>query len=183
MELPTRFVDDPRALRALAHPVRQRILKRLSRRGPATSAILARELGEDRGATSFHLRQLGRYGFIEVDGAASSGRRKYWRIVREDLRFPRERGGEGADGAATVLSMLWEDGIESLIRFRDEGDPWASDAVVSHSDLRLTREELRSFTESYMKLLREYARSAEEPSADARTVIALFAAFPPPDEP
>jgi hypothetical protein len=50
--------------------------------------MLATEYGEDRGATSYHLRQLARYGFIAEDTARSAGRRRYWRAVPLDLRLP-----------------------------------------------------------------------------------------------
>jgi DNA-binding transcriptional ArsR family regulator len=183
MDLPRRYLDDPRALRALAHPIRQQILRRLAREGPATSAMLARELGEDRGSTSFHLRQLGSYGFIEVDEGRSSGRLKYWRLIVEDLRFPRDLGGPGGEEGAAVVSLLWEDSLAELIRFHDQGDPWLNEAETSHSDLRLTQEELQSFTEEYLALLRRHVRPAEDAPTAARPVIALFAAFPVPADP
>jgi len=176
-----RVVDDPRALRALAHPLRQQILRRLSQEGPATSAILARELGEDRGATSFHLRQLARYGFIAVDDALSSGRRKYWRLVDEDLRFPRPPDGLAAEASGAVLSQLWGDSLAELARFFRRADPWLREAETSHSALRLTQDELARFGEEYLALLRRYVRTAEDAPAGARPVIALFTAFPSDD--
>lgn len=52
-------------LRALAHPVRVRILSLLT--GNAmSSAELARELGMKHAAVSYHVRQLDRAGFLEV---------------------------------------------------------------------------------------------------------------------
>ena len=52
-------------LRALAHPVRLRILSLLT--GHAmSSAGLARELGLKHAAVSYHVRQLERAGFLEV---------------------------------------------------------------------------------------------------------------------
>jgi DNA-binding transcriptional ArsR family regulator len=178
VELTTRYLDDPRALRALAHPVRQSILRRLASDGPATSAMLARDLGEDRGATSFHLRQLGRYGFVEVDEQRSAGRRKYWRLVQDDLRFPNDMSSPIGRQGAEVVSMLWEDSLAALARFYREADDWREDAQLSHSDLRLTRDELRSFGEEYLALLRRYLRPPEDAPVGARPVTALFAAFP-----
>ncbi|MFE3360702.1 winged helix-turn-helix domain-containing protein, partial [Streptomyces californicus] len=46
-----REVTDPVALRALAHPLRQRILRALAEKGPATATGLAEVLGENTGAT------------------------------------------------------------------------------------------------------------------------------------
>ena len=177
-----RVVDDPRALRALAHPLRQHILRRLSQEGPATSAILARELGEDRGATSFHLRQLGRYGFVVVDEALSSGRRKFWRVAPEDLRFPKLPDGPASEVAGAVVSQLWRESLAELAGFYGRGDPWLAESELSHATLRLTRDELRAFADEYLALLRRYERPAEEAPSGARPVIGLFATFPN-DEP
>ena len=128
-----RVLRDPRALRALAHPLRQQILRRLSQEGPATSAILARELGEDRGATSFHLRQLAQYGFVVVDEERSAGRRKFWRVALDDVRIPTT-----ADGG-DVVSQLWNESLADLVAFYGRGDPWIEDTELSHSLMRLTQ--------------------------------------------
>src|SRR6185312_12406997 len=83
-----RVLSDIEALKALAHPLRQQFLARLQRRGSATSADLAVEFEVDRGAASYHLRQLERFGFVEEDTARSAGRRRYWRAVPQDMRLP-----------------------------------------------------------------------------------------------
>ena len=62
-------LTDPAALRALAHPLRGKLLAALRIDGPATASMLARRYGESSGATSYHLRQLARYGFIEDDAS------------------------------------------------------------------------------------------------------------------
>ncbi|CAM5558804.1 Transcriptional regulator OS=Streptomyces antimycoticus OX=68175 GN=SANT12839_039950 PE=4 SV=1 [Streptomyces antimycoticus] len=74
-------VLDPRTLRGLAHPLRMRLLTALREYGPATASQLADRLGESSGATSYHLRQLATYGFVEDDpsgarGGSGGGRRR-----------------------------------------------------------------------------------------------------------
>lgn len=54
-----RVLCDIDALKVLAHPPRQELPTRLQRHGPATSAGLAAEFDEDRGATSYHPRAPG----------------------------------------------------------------------------------------------------------------------------
>lgn len=78
------------ALKALAQPRRQQILQHLTLHGPATSAILARALSLNTGATSYHLRELARYGFVaETVPQEPGGRRaRWWRAVPGDRRFP-----------------------------------------------------------------------------------------------
>ncbi|MEV5533203.1 ArsR/SmtB family transcription factor [Streptomyces prunicolor] len=64
-------LSDLAALKALAQPRRQRMLHHLTLHGPATSATLARALGLNTGSTSYHLRELARYGFVEETGAGA----------------------------------------------------------------------------------------------------------------
>jgi hypothetical protein len=73
---------------------------------------------------------------------------------------------------------MWGDSLAALARFYREGDPWVEDAELSHSTLRLTREELRAFGDEYLALLSRYVRPAEDAPEGARPLIALFAAFP-----
>src|SRR4051812_20533989 len=88
MEEPVRDLDDdPQALRALAHPLRVRLLDTLRGEGPLTATALARRLGESSGSTSYHLRQLARHGFIEEDTSRGGGRMRWWRHAAGRLRL------------------------------------------------------------------------------------------------
>jgi DNA-binding MarR family transcriptional regulator len=94
----------------------------LQRHGPATSADLAAEFGEDRGATSYHLRQLARFGFIEEDTDRSSGRRKYWRAIPQDVRLPRRPTEPEVAVAAEELAEFGEEYVAFLKRwYREPG--------------------------------------------------------------
>src|SRR5699024_7387519 len=68
------------ALRELAHPLRVRILDELSVQGPATATILGQRRRESSGSTSYHLRQLARFGFVETDPGHLGGRERWWRM-------------------------------------------------------------------------------------------------------
>src|SRR3954451_17844677 len=72
-------VTDVRALRALAHPLRSRLLGQLRTNGPATASQLGREVGESSGSTSYHLRQLEQYGFVEEIEGRGTARERWWR--------------------------------------------------------------------------------------------------------
>ncbi|MGW6810321.1 ArsR/SmtB family transcription factor, partial [Bacillus subtilis] len=75
----------PRALRALAHPVRIRLLSELRSEGPATASTLAETTGEAVSLISYHLRQLSKHGFIEeAPELARDARERWWR-VREQM--------------------------------------------------------------------------------------------------
>ena len=72
-------VTDVRALRALAHPLRNRLLGQLRVNGPATASQLGRAIGESSGSTSYHLRQLAAYGFVEEVEGQGTARERWWR--------------------------------------------------------------------------------------------------------
>jgi DNA-binding transcriptional ArsR family regulator len=68
----------PAALRALAHPLRLRILDLLSTRGSLTASKLGEIVGESSGSTSYHLRQLAKHGLVrEIEGKGTA-RERWW---------------------------------------------------------------------------------------------------------
>ncbi|WP_439937302.1 winged helix-turn-helix domain-containing protein [Nocardia sp. N13] len=77
-------LSDPRVLRAIAHPVRTRILDEISATGPIRAADVARELGIPANQASFHLRQLAKYGLVEEAPEEARDRRdRVWRATSE----------------------------------------------------------------------------------------------------
>src|ERR1043165_7983551 len=74
-------ISDPKAIRALAHPLRLDLLQVLGSSGPATAAQCGRILKASQASCSFHLRQLAKYGFVEDAGPGEDMRERRWRIV------------------------------------------------------------------------------------------------------
>jgi DNA-binding transcriptional ArsR family regulator len=62
---PDRDITDPRVAKALAHPLRVRILAVLDDRTASPSEISA-ELGAPLGVVSYHVRHLARNGFLKL---------------------------------------------------------------------------------------------------------------------
>src|SRR5687767_2926142 len=94
------------ALHALAHPLRVRMYDELSSRGPATASELARRFGESTGATSYHLRQLARHGFIEEDPTRGTLRERYWRAKPGKSRFATHHVMRSAPAATREAARL-----------------------------------------------------------------------------
>lgn len=90
MPFTSKVVSDLETLKALTHPLRTRLLGELRRRGPATASELGRRLGESSGATSYHLRQLERFGFVGDDDEQPSGRERRWRALHDQSTLPDE---------------------------------------------------------------------------------------------
>jgi DNA-binding transcriptional ArsR family regulator len=166
---------DVAVLRALGSSVRQNILESLDR-APATSAMLARAWSSSTGVMSYHLRQLGNAGLIEVDRRV--GRSVYWRLSPTDahLADPAQSDPQAAAQAAGDELFAWF--TASVQRFRDGADlepEWHDAALFAVSASTLTVSELTAFGADYLQLLRNWSgRIASAP--DARAIrIALFA--------
>ncbi|WP_460519167.1 helix-turn-helix domain-containing protein [Humibacter antri] len=83
-------VTDPATLRALAHPLRQRILWELAARDHLRAADLAQITGEPANSVSFHLRSLAKAGLIEEKPEhARDSRDRVWVMTHpEGVYFP-----------------------------------------------------------------------------------------------
>jgi DNA-binding transcriptional ArsR family regulator len=81
-------ISDPKAIRALAHPLRLDLLDLLLATGPVTAARCGRILGVSQASCSFHLRQLAKYGFVEDAGPGSDRRERQWRMPHPQIRLP-----------------------------------------------------------------------------------------------
>ncbi len=76
--VPAAQIVGPESLKGLAHPMRLQLLAELQARGHATASQLGEALGESSGATSYHLRQLHRHGFVEEDPDRGTARERVW---------------------------------------------------------------------------------------------------------
>jgi DNA-binding transcriptional ArsR family regulator len=179
-------------LKALAHPRRLAILERLSMYGPATSAMLARALDLNTGATSYHLRTLAGLGFVEETDGSGHGRERWWRAVAQDLRLPpRSQQGEETRQVVDEMNRLaYASDLRLFERLQseqpeqpEETGAWQDAFPYSRGTIRLSPDELRAFFEEYIALLNRYKRPAAETPPGARTVLTRFLAFPaPPSE-
>lgn len=178
-----RTVSDVAALKALAHPRRQRILAHLGSAGPSTSASLARELDLNTGATSYHLRELARHDFIEEDTDRAHGRERWWRVSVGDLRFPlrSEQDPEMRRVLDELGRRVYADDMRDFLAGQAEvspGGPWGDAFPYSRGTIRVTPEQLRDFFEDYIALLGRYQPGPEETDPESRTVQTRFLAFP-----
>ncbi|MDT0469631.1 helix-turn-helix domain-containing protein [Streptomyces gibsoniae] len=182
---PAQEITDVEALRAFAHPMRQKIEQCL-RRGPANSTVLARELGESTGLVSYHLRQLAKHGFVEEVPELAKGRERWWRAVPGDRRFPPySRQTPQMREALTEMHRLnLAELIDSARRFEEARDalgPWADAALFSRATLRVDPEQLRAFFEEYIALLYRYSAPQEGDAPGARTVLVRLLGIPQTD--
>ena len=78
---------DRHLVRALAHPMRNRMLGLLRVYGPQTATTLAGRLGVNTGATSYHLRQLAEAGLVVEDDSRGNARDRWWKAAHQGTEF------------------------------------------------------------------------------------------------
>lgn len=181
-------ISDPRRLRALAHPVRLRILESLRSDGAATVSLLATRLAIAPASLSYHLRQLGAHEFIEIDPTlARDGREKWWKarpagvswssadfLDTEDRRLSAGALRRAVVGRHTQL-------IDEFIGELDAAawsEDWTDAAVILDDILDLTPSELRQVQREIMKLLERRRATGEKHRKSSESVILLLYAFP-----
>ena len=108
-------LTDPKAIRALAHPVRWALLEALGQAGTLTATQASEMLGESPANCAFHLRTLAKYGFVEEAGGGR-GRERPWRQSYDSMSWRTRTDDPQASQAAEVLEQVWLD--RSLTRAR-----------------------------------------------------------------
>ncbi len=143
-------VTDVRALRALAHPLRNRLLGHLRLHGPATASQLGRAVGESSGATSYHLRQLAAYGFVEEVEGQGTARERWWRARHrmttwEAADVVAQEGGAEVQDEMTRLQLQGHARVlQAWQTQKDQLDPaWTAGASLNDYALRLRPQQAR----------------------------------------
>lgn len=179
-------VVDLEGLKALAHPLRVKIVDTLSTYGSFTASGLAERLGESSGATSYHLRQLEKHGFVrEVEGKGT-GRERWWeRPPGGIVLTSREVASTPAGKAASRMVLReWSVNRERVLQdFLDRGmdlaEDWQDASTVSISNLVLTAEQLAELRDRTMAVIDEFVtRYRGQRVAGSRPVQVQLNAFP-----
>ncbi|WP_225826921.1 winged helix-turn-helix domain-containing protein [Streptomyces naphthomycinicus] len=168
--------------KSLGNPLRRRILDYLGRHGEANSTVLARELGESSGTTSYHLRKLAEQRLIEEIPEKSGGRERWWRSLpfRHTTPDPAAMAPDEYAAAAELAQLKIEFDTALYRRAHQEYRGPEGWAQVQRHGTWMTREELLDFMREYHALLDRYARSREEAPDGARPVLMRFYAVPEP---
>jgi DNA-binding transcriptional ArsR family regulator len=155
-------VTDPRAIRALAHPLRLDLLELLGGISPATAARCAAVLGVSQASASYHLRQLAQYGFVEAGEPSGDQRERPWRLVSRHQRV-----SIGHDAAVDELDRVSvEREVTKILEFVDrrqhEAPDWRDAAFRNSLTLPMTVDELRELSRQFEALLGPYLARIED---------------------
>jgi predicted ArsR family transcriptional regulator len=173
-----RPVADPRILRAIAHPVRNRILGELSAAGPSRAADLAQDLGIPANQASFHLRQLAKYGLVEeAPDLARDRRDRVWRPVHsEGVTVETSLMEESAGGAAALRVFhqtlsTWAHAVVDAA-FSSEKVPDTQRTIADYR-IKLTKAEAGELSAELDAVVQSWADRTRGRDSSRRTYVLL----------
>lgn len=180
------YLHDPRVLRAIAHPVRNRILGEIEAGGPVRAADVARELDIPANQASFHLRQLAKYGLVEeAPGEARDRRDRVWRLTEEAelaVRLNELENEPGGKAAVAVFRRSAADWSHHLVDLAING-PGEEGIVrsVINQNVKLTKEEALELQDDLQATVQRWIeRTRGREDAERRTYVVMQVLQPYP---
>ncbi len=181
-------VHDARTLRALAHPVRYRILEELAATGPARAADIAKDLGIPANQASFHLRQLAKYGVVvEAPEAARDRRDRVWKVVAArgyTLNLRELQADNDTRATSTVLQRMFEGRTHDVVNavFRDYRLDDGAVRTVSNDTVRLTDDEARALAQELNDVVASWAARTKgrDPERQSYLLMTILQPYPAP---
>lgn len=160
---------DPQELRALAHPIRLKLLEQLLFHGAATATELADRIAESAPNCSWHLRQLAKYGYVE-DVPGDHGRQRPYRAVIRGNSWA--RSGESpelalaGDAVSEVLVDREAGQLREWIRRRSaEPAQWQDATFLSQTITWLTAEELDAIGQEIKEIVLRHMDRVADPAS------------------
>jgi len=177
-------------LRALAHPLRWKLIDLLGTEGSATATRCAEALAESVASCAYHLGILAKYDYVElVPGQA--GREKPWRLTSHRQDLSAEGLGLGLEGElaaeAAMEAFLDHEFARTRERLRTrslERDEWRDSCRALGSSMWVTADEFSELAEELTDVAVRYAARDEVPAnrpPGARLVRIFFSTSVAPE--
>ncbi|MBZ5741334.1 ArsR/SmtB family transcription factor [Nocardioides mangrovi] len=173
-------------LRAVHHPTRRRIIDHLYLHGPAQVGSLARDLEQQVGSISHHLRMLERAGIVAAaPELAADGRTSWWRLAQDTLTWSVEDFDHAADRtqarAAERLNIDHQLAkLSAWKRGSDQADPaWRRAAFSTEYLAKATPDELVALQAALHAAVQEWRDGIDlDDGADREPVFVFAHGFP-----
>lgn len=170
-------ITDPSALRALAHPLRLRILGSLRADGPQTVGKLSGRLDAAPGSISYHLGTLEKHGLVELAPELARDRReRWWRATAESTRFDPAAAHENPEQQAAGRAMrttIVHGYAAALLAYLESEETldraWVAAGTIGDSLAWLTVEELAEMSRELEELSARWAERSARDTGGART--------------
>ncbi|WP_204038548.1 ArsR/SmtB family transcription factor [Micromonospora qiuiae] len=182
---PRRVRIDRRQVRALAHPLRTRLLGALRVKGPATATDLAGLLDTNTGATSYHLRQLAEVGLVVEEPGRGTGRQRWWRAAHDVTSWENTDFDDDPDARAAIEWIQAEqvrhfvEHAERWFAVRDQWSPQWRDAFgMSDVFMTIPAARLEALKTELWQILERYRVEADPEEPDAEQVQIFLTVLP-----
>ena len=177
---PYRF-ENPRSIRALAHPARLAIIDALATGEELTATQCAELTGLSPSATAYHLKLLERYGLAETAPPRPDRRERPWRATGRQIQADLDISAPaGASAAAVVVAAHIDTTRAIAVEFTAAGhaepEQWRDAAMLTNADLWLTAEELQRVGQELEAVIAPYRRHTRP--AGSRQVRVMIGAVP-----
>ena len=171
--VPYRF-ENPRGIRALAHPARVAIIDALATGEELTATQYAELTGLSPSATAYHLKLLERYGFAETAPPRPDRRERPWRASGRPAQIDLDTSTPaGASAAAAVVAAYMDTTRSVAVGFTEDSaaEPaeWRN-AALNNFDLWLTAEEFHRVAEELTGVIAPY-RKRTRPTGSRRVRV------------
>jgi DNA-binding transcriptional ArsR family regulator len=156
---PITNIDDPRYVKALAHPLRIRVLAMLEE-SAASPVQLAAKLDATLGTVAYHVRTLRNLGLIELVGTRPRrGATEHYYRAREHPRFTDAAWDRlGPVAKQRLLGAMLQQSGEYASRSAAAGGFDRADAHITRTALKLDERGWTELTEAAKDWLRAVAR-------------------------
>lgn len=190
MDTPRDGIDvrDPRAMRALANPLRLKLLGLLRRDGPHSVGELSQLADAAPGSVSYHLSTLEEFGFVEqAPELARDGRERWWRATHSSTNFtPSDmlKDPESAVAGRIMRQTFLQGHLAEQMEYLD-AEPtlpveWVEAATSGDTLGYLTPAELRQLSDEVNALAERWNRPRDGASPGAVPVRFIYASFRQP---
>lgn len=182
-------LHDAGPMRALAHPLRLKILGLLRVEGPQSVGKLAEATGAASGSVSYHLQTLAKHGFIvPAPELERDGRERWWRAAHEMTSWrteeflddPERREASDAMRRA-VLETYHHELLEALDAEHALEPEWIAASDSSDGSAHLTLEEFRELTADLAAVREKWWAKGREGRPGSRPVRWITHTFPRPE--
>jgi DNA-binding transcriptional ArsR family regulator len=180
-------ISDPKVMRALAHPARIEIVEYLNSSGASVTATEMADMVElSPSASSYHLRELAKFGLVEHAPSQGDGRERRWRATSSGVQIDGVAGEPETQAAERALVDLYLSRDmarveEWLDRQGEEPPEWRNASAMMGQILLVSAAELAALNQQVRALMEPYRmrmRGEGEVPEGARQVRALYLAFP-----
>lgn len=177
-DAPFRF-EDPRTIRALAHPARMAIVNALASGEELTATDCASFTGLTPSATAYHLKLLERFGFAEPAPPRPDGRERPWRATGRRISVHLDTSTPaGAAAASAVFGAHIDTSRAVAVEFTEsshaESARWRDAGTFSNADFWLTVDEVEKVGKQLTAVLTPYyerALTGERPEGSRRVRV------------